>query len=67
MRDEGWLVSYRDIEGVRVTLARMSYRLSRRPHLEQATHFLIDARHELQHRFEAFFPDLIARFRRISY
>lgn len=63
MRDEGWLLSYRDLEGVRVTLARMSYRLRRHPPLADATHFLIDSRAELQRRFEAFMPDLIARFR----
>ena len=64
MRDERWLESYREIDGIRITLARMSYRLRRRPPLADATHYLIDdARRELQHRFEAFFPDLIARFR----
>jgi acyl carrier protein phosphodiesterase len=60
MRDGAWLQSYATIEGVHGALANMSYRLSRRPHLETATHHLIDSRHELQRRFDAFFPDVVA-------
>jgi acyl carrier protein phosphodiesterase len=67
MRDEGWIPSYRTIDGVRMALTGISRRLRRHPPLADATHFLIDARDELQHRFDAFFPDLIAKFRRISY
>ena len=55
-----WLPSYATIEGIHVALTNLSYRLSRRPHLETATHHLIDSRHELQRRFEAFFPDVVA-------
>lgn len=59
MRDQQWLLSYRDVDGIRVALTNLSRRLSRRPHLEAATHHLIDSRQELARRFEAFFPNLI--------
>jgi len=60
MRDEEWLQSYATIEGIHLALTNMSYRLSRRPHLETATRHLIDSRAELQRRFDAFFPDVVA-------
>jgi len=60
MRDEEWLPSYATIEGIHLALTNMSYRLSRRPHLETATRHLIDSRAELQRRFDAFFPDAVA-------
>ena len=60
MRDSDWLQSYATIDGIHAALANLSYRLSRRPHLETATHHLIDSRDELQRRFEAFFPDVVA-------
>lgn len=59
MRDERWLLSYRDVTSVHDTLAMMSYRLSRRPHLETATHHLIDSRSGLERHFRAFFPDVV--------
>jgi len=64
MRDTEWLLSYGDIEGIRMALTNLSYRLSRRPHLETATHHLIDSRAELERRFHAFFPDVVAFSRR---
>jgi len=60
MRDEGWIPSYRSIEGIETALRNMSHRLSRHPHLETSVHHLVDSRRELQRRFEAFFPDVIA-------
>ncbi len=60
MRDQQWLLSYREIGGIQTALARMSHRLSRRPHLESAIHHLTDSRGELEHRFRAFFPDVVA-------
>ena len=62
MRDEGWLLSYRTIEGIGRTLGGISYRLSRRPKLAPATHFLADedTRAELERLFHEFFPDVIA-------
>ena len=60
MRDSDWLQSYATIEGIHIALTNMSYRLSRRPHLETATRHLIDSRTELQRRFDAFFPDVVA-------
>ncbi len=58
MRDQQWLLSYRDVAGIRTALANLSHRLSRKPHLELATHHLIDSRRELERRFHDFFPDL---------
>ena len=58
MRD--WLPSYATIEGIHIALTNLSFRLSRRPHLETATRHLIDSRAELQRRFDAFFPDVVA-------
>jgi acyl carrier protein phosphodiesterase len=60
MRDGRWLQSYATIDGIHIALTNMSFRLSRRPHLESATHHLIDSRAELARRFEAFFPDVLA-------
>ena len=60
MRDGGWLESYATIEGIHLALTNLSHRLSRRPHLEAATHHLIDSRGELERRFHAFFPDVVA-------
>lgn len=59
MRDEQWLLSYRDIEGIRLALTNMSWRFSRRPHLEHATRHLTDSRAELEQHFDAFFPDVV--------
>jgi acyl carrier protein phosphodiesterase len=65
MRDEGWLLSYRTIEGIHTALENISYRLSRRPHLETATHHLRDSRPELERRFEEFFPAVLAFCNRV--
>lgn len=61
MRDEGWLPSYRAIEGIGQALRGISHRLSRRPNLAMATRCLIDpqSREELERRFDEFFPDVI--------
>lgn len=64
IRDDGWLQSYRDLEGIHVALTNMSRRFSRRPRLELATHHLIDSRAELERRFEQFFPAVVAFARR---
>jgi acyl carrier protein phosphodiesterase len=60
MRDQEWLLSYREVDGIYRTLARLSHRLSRHPHLEDATHHLVDSRVELERRFRAFWPDVVA-------
>lgn len=67
MRDEGWLPSYRTIDGISRALAGISHRLSRRPRLAPATHFLEDrpTREELERLFHEFFPDVMA-LRRVS-
>lgn len=60
MRDGQWFQSYASVEGIHYALSRMSLRLSRRPHLEAATRHLTDSRVELERRFRAFFPDVVA-------
>jgi acyl carrier protein phosphodiesterase len=61
MRDEGWLESYRSIDGIRLALGGISHRLSRRPKLAPAVHFLEDEhRDTLEHLFHEFFPDVMA-------
>lgn len=60
IRDEQWLQSYREIEGIHGALRNISYRFSRRPQLETATRHLVDSRRELERRFEEFFPDVVA-------
>jgi acyl carrier protein phosphodiesterase len=60
MRDGDWLLSYRYVEGIHIALTNLSRRLSRKPHLEDATHHLIDSRAQLEPHFHAFFPDVVA-------
>ena len=62
MRDEGWLASYRSIDGIGMALFGISRRLSRRPELASATHFLTDprTRPELERLFHELFPDVIS-------
>ena len=59
LRDEGWIPSYRTIEGVELTLRQISRRLSRKPRLETAARHLVDSREELSRHFHDFFPDAI--------
>ncbi len=60
MRDQQWLIGYREIAGIELTLARMSRRIARRPDLASSTHHLIDSRAELERRFLLFFPDVVS-------
>jgi acyl carrier protein phosphodiesterase len=62
MRDGGWLSLYQTIEGIRQALGGISHRLSRRPQLAPAVHFLSDreTRAELECLFHEFFPDVMA-------
>lgn len=60
IRDEEWLQSYREIDGIHRALANISRRFSRQPRLETATRHLVDSRVELERRFEQFFPDVLA-------
>ncbi|HEV7767384.1 MAG TPA: ACP phosphodiesterase [Thermoanaerobaculia bacterium] len=64
IRDEGWLQSYREVEGIRFALMNMSRRFSRRPRLETAARHLVDSRDELERHFAEFMPDVIAFARR---
>lgn len=60
MRDEQWLLDYRELEGISLTLANISRRFSRRPRMETATRHLVDSRRELERLFDAFFPEVVA-------
>lgn len=60
IRDEAWLQSYRDVEGIAMALRGISRRFSRGPRLETAARYLVDARAELERRFDEFFPDVVA-------
>jgi acyl carrier protein phosphodiesterase len=62
MRDGSWLQSYQTIEGIRMALGGISHRLSRRPQLAPAVHFLTDrdTRGELERLFHEFFPEVMA-------
>ena len=59
MRDERWLESYREVEGIGFALKNMSRRFSRRPQLETAARHLHESRAELEQRFEEFFPEVM--------
>jgi len=63
LRDQQWLLSYRDIGGIHTTLTNLSHRLSRQPRLELATHHLTDSRRELERRFHDFFLDACLEFK----
>jgi acyl carrier protein phosphodiesterase len=60
MRDEGWLISYRTIEGISQALSGISRRLEHRHALQPAVRHLTDSRRELERRFEELFPDVVA-------
>lgn len=58
MRDGGWLESYRTVDGIRMALGGISRRFKRQPQLAPAARLLVDARQELERRFERFFPEV---------
>ncbi|HYR27221.1 MAG TPA: ACP phosphodiesterase [Thermoanaerobaculia bacterium] len=60
MRDEQWLLGYRELEGIALTLRNISRRFSRAPRLETATRHLVDSREELERYFDQFFPEVVA-------
>jgi acyl carrier protein phosphodiesterase len=66
IRDQRWLQSYRKIDSIHFALKNMSRRFSRKPDLAPATHYLVDAREELEGHFEVLFRDAMA-FSRIRF
>jgi acyl carrier protein phosphodiesterase len=60
MREGRWLTSYRELESIATALHYLSFRLSRKPRLEEAVHHLVDSRTQLAAHFHAFFPQLLA-------
>ena len=65
MRDQRWLLSYRDIGGIRMSLGGISQRLSRHPDLAPAVRHLTGSRAALEPHFRAFFPDVVAFARKV--
>jgi len=59
MRDQRWLLSYREASGIEQALRGLSRRIARHPPLFEAMHHLDDSREELLRRFRAFLPDVI--------
>ena len=60
LRDDRWLQSYAERDGIETALRNLSRRFSRAPRLDRAVHLLDDRRDELQQHFSAFFPEAIA-------
>lgn len=60
MRQQNWLASYADLEGVAETLRRMSHRLSSKPRMQDAVVILETNYAELRGHFDDFFPQLQA-------
>ena len=66
MRDEGWLQSYRRIEGIHLALTNISRRFRREIRLAPATRHLTDSRSDLEALFDTLFRDVLA-FSRIRF
>jgi acyl carrier protein phosphodiesterase len=62
MRADGWLTSYGDVDGVRLTLNRMSQRLRRPFDLGGAADELARHHAALEQDFAQFFPDIREQF-----
>lgn len=60
IRDEQWLLSYREPRGIELALRNMSFRFSRRPRLENAMSLLEERNGALRFHFRRFLPDVIA-------
>jgi acyl carrier protein phosphodiesterase len=65
IRDEGWLLSYREVDSIRFALTNMSRRFSRRPDLGSAARHLVDSRAELEAHFDDLFPDVMLYAQRL--
>jgi len=58
MREQDWIGSYGELEGVRISLQRISRRRASLPDLAAAVEIVAAEREELQREFDAFFPEL---------
>jgi acyl carrier protein phosphodiesterase len=65
IRDEQWLLSYREPGGIHTALTMMSFRFSRKPHLETAVRLLEESGGALRFHFRRFLPDVIDHVRAI--
>jgi acyl carrier protein phosphodiesterase len=63
MREEDWLGSHREVDGVRNTLRRLSRRLRREHDLAAGADELVRSYAELEADFRLFFPDLVRSVR----
>ena len=59
MRRQNWLITYGTLEGVRITLERISKRISQKNPLNDSIEEVVDNYDDLENNFLAFFPDLI--------
>lgn len=69
MRAQDWIGSYGEVEGVRVSLQRISRRLTSQPDLAASVDIVLAEREGLQKEFDAFFPELrrhVEEFRRAN-
>jgi acyl carrier protein phosphodiesterase len=60
MRDQRWLASYGEREGIAMALRGLSRRIASHPPLADAVRHLDDSRGELERRFRDFLPDVVA-------
>ena len=60
MREENWLGSYEDFDGIETTLRRMSFRLRRPFALHESVEELKRNLDDLHEDFQVFFPQLVA-------
>jgi acyl carrier protein phosphodiesterase len=58
MKEENWLLSYRELSGIHTTLKRIARRLSRPPNLEAGTVDIERSYRDLESDFLEFFPQL---------
>lgn len=66
MRDGRWFSSYALVEGIEQALGAISRRFRRPVDLAPAARHLVESRHELERRFEEFFPDVIVFARKVN-
>jgi acyl carrier protein phosphodiesterase len=63
MAEQDWLLSYQTVEGISLTLRRMSRRMRRPNLLYEGGQELADHYEELQQDFDVFFPELVEHVR----
>lgn len=59
MRRQNWLIKYGSLDGVKITMERISKRISQNNPLNGSVEEIIHNYHRLENNFSSFFPDLI--------